>query len=616
MKGIRAHIFFAITVITIAAACPMAAVAVLGLFPGYVAALAAQPSPERQKARYYYLEGLRRQMEEDPASAYEYYKRAYSIDPTYTEAASAYGTQRLAAETDTLQTRTELARSLSLMRPFVDQYPDEYNEALYYAYVAARIDSVNEAIRIFERTAGLRPDLTSTLVHLSETYMADGNIDKALETLSRYETIEGHNPQITIKKISYHLARRDTVSALAETTALVDYNPAEPAYRILKGNMFEMVNNPDSTLYYYQEAERLNPEYGAAKLALANYYRQQGDSTLYDSKTYEALLSGDFDLEQKVMMLEEYLQKLLNDRQDTARGDHLFSVLRDQYPHEPQVLDLAARYSAAKGDFKEACEEIGYAIDLAPSEEKYRGQLMTYQMADDRPGDAADTYRETAKHITPTRNLMVLYASAAQMADDFRTAIDAYRDIIRDISPAIPLDTAFSTRDIPASVNYDDLIRLSQIFTSIGDCHYGEKNLTKAFEAYDNALTLQPDNTLALNNYAYFLSENNGDLDRAAEMSLKSLDGENASNPTYLDTYAWILHKKGEDAEARKYQASAIEQAAKENNEHAELYDHYGDILAASGDTAEALKAYEKALSLEPDNNDIQLKIKSLKNAR
>lgn len=594
----------------------MAAVAVLGLFPGYVAALAAQPSPERQKARYYYLEGLRRQMEEDPASAYEYYKRAYSIDPTYTEAASAYGTQRLAAETDTLQTRTELARSLSLMRPFVDQYPDEYNEALYYAYVAARIDSVNEAIRIFERTAGLRPDLTSTLVHLSETYMADGNIDKALETLSRYETIEGHNPQITIKKISYHLARRDTVSALAETTALVDYNPAEPAYRILKGNMFEMVNNPDSTLYYYQEAERLNPEYGAAKLALANYYRQQGDSTLYDSKTYEALLSGDFDLEQKVMMLEEYLQKLLNDRQDTARGDHLFSVLRDQYPHEPQVLDLAARYSAAKGDFKEACEEIGYAIDLAPSEEKYRGQLMTYQMADDRPGDAADTYRETAKHITPTRNLMVLYASAAQMADDFRTAIDAYRDIIRDISPAIPLDTAFSTRDIPASVNYDDLIRLSQIFTSIGDCHYGEKNLTKAFEAYDNALTLQPDNTLALNNYAYFLSENNGDLDRAAEMSLKSLDGENASNPTYLDTYAWILHKKGEDAEARKYQASAIEQAAKENNEHAELYDHYGDILAASGDTAEALKAYEKAISLEPDNNDIQLKIKSLKNAR
>lgn len=579
---------------------------------------AARPdlSPERQKARYYYLEGLRRQMADEPAAAYEYYKRATEIDPSYTEAASAFGTQRLAAELDTLQTRTELARSLALMRPFVDKYPDEYNEALYYAYVAARIDSVKEAIRVFERTAERRPDLSSTLVHLSEAYMADGDIDKALGALSKYETIEGHNPQITIKKISYHLARRDTVGALGEATALVNYNPAEPAYRILKGNLFEMANLPDSTLLYYEEAERLNPDYGAAKIALANYYRQQGDSVRYDSKTYEALLSEDFDLSQKLMMLEEYLQKLLNDKQSTSRGDHLFSVLSEQYPHEPDVLDLAARYSAAKGDFKDACEQIGYAIDLAPGEEKYRGQLMTYQMADDRAADAIKTYRELAKHMTPSRNLTVLYASAAQMADDFDTAIEAYRNILRDIAPTLPPDTALTARNIPASIQYDDLQRLSQIYTSIGDCYYGQKKLPEAFKAYDNALALYPDNTLALNNYAYFLSENDGDLDRAAEMSLKSLDGDNSSNATYLDTYAWILHKKGENEEARKYQASAVEEAAKEGNEHAELYEHYGDILAALGEKSEALEAYDKALALEPENHDIQQKIKTLKNAK
>lgn len=121
-------------------------------------------TPQRQKARYYYLEGLRRQMDDEPAAAYEYYRRAAAIDPSYTEAASAYGTQRLAAESDTLQSRPELARSLALMRPFVDKYPDEYNEALYYAYIAARVDSLKEAIRVFERTVRLRPDLSSTLI--------------------------------------------------------------------------------------------------------------------------------------------------------------------------------------------------------------------------------------------------------------------------------------------------------------------------------------------------------------------------------------------------------------------------------------------------------------------
>ena len=99
-------------------------------------------------------------------------------------------------------------------------------------------------------------------------------------------------------------------------------------------------------------------------------------------------------------------------------------------------------------------------------------------------------------------------------------------------------------------------------------------------------------------------------------MSLKSLDGDNSSNATYLDTYAWILHKKGENEEARKYQASAVEEAAKEGNEHAELYEHYGDILAALGEKSEALEAYDKALALEPENHDIQQKIKTLKNAK
>ena len=35
------------------------------------------------------------------------------------------------------------------------------------------------------------------------------------------------NPQVTIKKISFHLSRRDTVGALAEASALVEFNPAD-----------------------------------------------------------------------------------------------------------------------------------------------------------------------------------------------------------------------------------------------------------------------------------------------------------------------------------------------------------------------------------------------------
>ena len=497
------------------------------------------------------------------------------------------------------------------MRPFVDQYPEDYNESLYYAYVAARIDSLNEAIRVFERTNSLRPDLSSVLIHLSDVYMAAGDFEKAIDALNRYEVIEGKDPQLTIKKISFYLSRRDTVGALRETTALVDYNPKEPAYHILKGNMFEMTGERDSTLACFLKAEELNPDYGAAKLALADFYRQEGDSLLYDNKTYEALLSEDFDLEQKIDLLGEYLHKLLSDQQNTERGDHLFSVLRNQYPHEPAVLDLAARYSAAKGNYDEACEEIAYAIDLSPTEEKFRGQLMTYQMADGKPEKAIATFREAEKQIIPPRSLRILHASAAQMAKKYDEAIEEYQSIIFDIAPNFPTTDTLTVRNVPANISYDDLQRLSQIYTSIGDCLYGVNRLPEAYLAYENALLLFPDNSLALNNYAYFLSENNGDLEKAAEMSERSLEGGNSSNPTYLDTYAWILYRMGNYSDARKFQSSAVEISENDGSVSSELYDHYGDILEADGDHEAALNAWKMALDLDPDNSEIITKIKN-----
>lgn len=59
-------------------------------------------------------------------------------DPSYEEAASAYGMNRLMVKTDTLQSNPELKRSLDYMRRFVDAYPADRNEANSYAYVAAR----------------------------------------------------------------------------------------------------------------------------------------------------------------------------------------------------------------------------------------------------------------------------------------------------------------------------------------------------------------------------------------------------------------------------------------------------------------------------------------------
>lgn len=562
----------------------------------------------RRKARYYYLEGARRQAEKNNIAAYEYFKKAYLLDPSYEEAASAYGMNRLMVKTDTLQSEHELLRSLDYIRRFVDAYPGDKNESLSYAYVAGRLDTISESIRIYERLDSLYPTDNMTLLQLAEAYMACHRGKEAVDVLDRYETAQGKSPQVSLKKMSYLLALGDTVGAVDEATALIDYNTNEPTFRILKGNLYEVIGDNDSTLAYFRQAEEMSPGNGTVKMALANYYKNIGDSVAFDNKMYEALLSEDFMLEEKVAFLEEYLQSLLNDKSDTARGDHLFSVLMEQYPHEPVVLDLAARYSGAKGDYKDAEEQIGYAIDLDPNNVAYWGQLMQYQLADERGSEAMETYHRAAGHIDIPDGLKLMYASAATTEKNFEEAEKAYAELIREANPDLPLTDSISDTKFRGSLNFDGLTRLSSLYTMLGDMYYSAGDLDKTFKAYDNALFFYVSNPLTLNNYAYFLTETNGDLDRALDMSRKALD-QDPENETYLDTYAWVLFKKKNYKEALEYQKQAVETAESAGEPAAEYYHHLGDIYFMNHEPENALKNWERALKLEPDNELLKKKV-------
>lgn len=572
--------------------------------------LGARPSAVRQKARYYYLEGARRQAVGELPEAYEFYKKAYFTDPLYEEAASAYGMNRLLVQTDSMQSKQELKNSLALMRSYVDAYPADIFEARSYAYVASRLDTISETIRVYERLDSLKPSETMTLIQLADAYMMAHKEDKALEALERYETIEGKSPQLSLKKMSFMLVKGDTLDAVSEADALIATNPKEPAFLILKGNLFEVIGDNDSVLDCYQRAEALNPDNGSAKIALANYYKTVGDSVAYDKKVYEALLSEDFEMEDKLSLLSEYLQTLLDASSDTARGDHLFEVLMNQYPHQAQVLDLAARYSGAKGEYAAAEQQIGYAIDQDPSNPQYWVQLMRYQMADKRPEDAMKTFNRASEHIEITDAIRLLYASAAGMAKDFAEGERMYAELIHNVAPGLPIDRKVEENSpLLKTLGYDEVTRLSSLYNMLGDMYYSADQLDKTFMAYDNSLLFYPMNQLTLNNYAYFLAENDGDLDRALEMSRKAID-QDMENETFLDTYAWILFKKKEYKEALEYQRKAIEAAeAHGEREGAELYDHLGDILFMNHLPDEALENWKKALELDPDNALVKKKV-------
>ena len=530
------------------------------------------------KARYYFMQGSLAAANGEMDQAYEYFKKAYEVDPGYLDASFNYGNQRLFVRNDTMQSNVELEKSRRMMQDYVDANPKDLYATQMYGYIATALDTVDEAVRVYEKTYSLMPKETHLLQLLADSYMRSMRGKDAIGSLERYEAIEGKSKDVSLKKITILLAMKDTVAAIGEVESLVESNPRDPYSRILKGNLYEVVGNMDSVYKAYRDAEELAPGNGAVKMSLAQYYRNVGDSIMLDNMMYEALLSEEFELEDKLGILGDYLQKLIDDEGDKSRGDHLFAVLMEQYPHEPDVLEMSARYAGAKGDFAGASEAIGYAIDMDGANEKYWLMLLSFELTDRRYEDAIKDYRRAKEHLEPSMQLKNLYAAAASMLEDADEAEKILSGLLEETDAR--LSTPEGRSEVRKSLNYDGLAWVSSLYCMLGDLYYKKGNEDKAFDEYENSLLFLSDNALTLNNYAYFLSEADRDLEKAKEMSRRSLN-LTENNATYLDTYAWILYKLGEYSEAYEVMKLAMEIAEREGDDNEEFQKHWEAIKKA-----------------------------------
>ena len=132
------------------------------------------------------------------------------------------------------------------------------------------------------------------------------------------------------------------------------------------------------------------------------------------------------------------------------------------------------------------------------------------------------------------------------------------------------------------------------------------KAMKECYKAYERSLRYWPDNTMVLNNYAYFLSLEERDLERALTMSSRVV-ALTDNNPTYLDTHGWVLFKLGRTDEARKILQKAV---ALDGQKSPELMVHYGDILHLLGEQFMAEIYWRRALEKGYDARQIEQRLK------
>lgn len=578
-----------------------------------VAIIASGNTPKRNatadKARYYYMEGQRLKAEGSPQEAYEYFKKAWQTDSSYVEAAWEYGDGRMSLNIDTLASREGLRRSLDLMRRFADKYPGNYNELELLAYYLVNLGYPEDAKNVLKTVIAHHPERTANLIELSDAYARIDSLEEAIKALDEYEKIEGPQLQLTLRKVAVMVYKGDTARSIAEFDHLIKECPSDPIPLLVKADFMKETFGLDSAGKYIFMARDMAPDNGAVKVTLANYYKALGDSVRYDDMMYESLMAEDLDLSSKVATLINYVQTLIANKSAKERGDHLFEVLLNEYPHEPQILQLSARFNMVKGNYGKAVEDMQYVVDLEPNNEKYWEELINYQLVDSQAVALRDTYAKAKNHVRTNFDMRRMVAMSYLMQDSLQSALKVYERMLSDTVPGFVYPESLSDMELLRRQSYERLSEASDILTEMGIAYNQMKRVDEGEVKYKEALRLNPENALAANNLAYSLLETHPDSLAEPERLSKIAITQHPDNATFLDTYAWVLYKMKKYPEALEYQKKAVDLVdGYEGN--SELFDHYGDILFMNQKPDEAVEAWEKALKDNPENANLKKKIK------
>jgi Tfp pilus assembly protein PilF len=147
----------------------------------------------------------------------------------------------------------------------------------------------------------------------------------------------------------------------------------------------------------------------------------------------------------------------------------------------------------------------------------------------------------------------------------------------------------------------DDKDMLLQALSLQADVYYRMKEYDKSFKAFDDALKQNPNDVTLLNNYAYYLAEQNTRLKDAEKMARKVIETEK-ENTTFLDTYGWVLYKRGKLNEAARVMENVIK-IGKETD--AEWYEHYGYILKKKNDCSGAVTNWNIAIKIDSSKTNL-----------
>jgi tetratricopeptide (TPR) repeat protein len=502
------------------------------------------------------------------------FQKALTINPR--SDAAMFDLAKIAVE------RGRLGEAATLLEQSREIDPENPWYREYLAQVYAESGRLDEAIETVRSIIELQPDKHDYYFNLGSLLSAQGKFDEALKVYDDLEEQFGLMEEIAMQRQMIYLEQGKADLALEEANKLIDINPEEIRYYGMKAEILEQTGRNEEAKVLYAEMLEIDPDNGLVLLALFEIAEQEGKSAQAREYLASAFRSEDLGIDVKVNIL---LNLMSNPGESP---DYLFQLSDELVAAHSNNAKAYAIQGDLYNNFnrqEEARSKFQKAVEIDPNRPPIWQEILIISSTLN-DFETMRTESEKALEYFPQQPIFYLFHGISlQQLGETKEAIDALES--------------------GKNLVIDNNELLGQFYASLGDAHHSINDHKASDAAYEKALKYTPSNVIVLNNYAYYLSLREENLERAETMARKAND-LSPNQVSFQDTYAWVLFKRGNYQNALFWIKEALKNGG---DEDPDVLEHHGDILWQLNEKENAKIAWQMALDLGGDANQLNEKI-------
>ena len=465
---------------------------------------------------------------------------------------------------------TELAIQNAKACAEADPKNEWYQLLLIECY--SSVKKFDQSIKLREQLVKNFPDKVEFKEDLAIEYSIVGNYDRSYKIYDELEQAYGINEQITLNKIKLLKSQKKYNETEQELLRLSNSNKTEPRYYAYLADFYIEQNKLNEAKSMYDKILKIDPNNPSINLALHDYYSAQGKNDEAFDYLKKAFQNPDLEIDYKIDAARYYYSRAEKQPESMyySRGIELCETLVKTHPKEPRGNAIYADFLMLAGKIKEAAKYY-YVASLNETIDFRVWSQLLFTDSELRSYDSLEHHSAIAMELFPSQSTPYFFNGVANLQlRNHKKAAQSLKDGLEFV--------------------VDNKALMMDFYSNLGDAYFYLKEYERSDKAFDDALKIDADNTYVLNNYSYYLSLRNENLDKAEKLSKKANE-LSPNNRNYMDTYGWILYQQKKYKEAEEW----LSTAAKMGPPKADILEHFGDVLYQLNKTEEAITQWNLA---------------------